>query len=150
MFDIDQLFTIVQAAIREFAASHPDKTFYAFAIDADMLCLNSEENFAESLVKYQANYPDDYDDEDNIQELKHNTGDWHYQGFFDLEDEHGFDADAYSDHYGEAGDSDDGTAPHTPYAKAMSALIAKLQGSDVFEPLKRTDDFRISWVDHSY
>ncbi len=150
MFDIDRLFTIVRAAIREFAASHSDETFYAFAIDADMLCLNSEEDFAKSLARYQADYPDKYHDEENIQDLKYNTGDWQYQGFFDLEDEHGFDADAYSDHYDEAGASDDGTAPHTPYAKAMSALVAKLRDSDVFEPLKRTDDFRISWVDHSY
>lgn len=150
MFDIDQLFTVVETAIRDFAAEHSGETFYAFAIDADMLCVNSNEAFAASLAKYQADYPDKYQDPENIEDLKYNTGDWHYQGFFDLEDEHGFDEDAYSDHYDEAGASDGGTAPHTPYAKAMSALILRLQDSDVFAPLTCTEDFRISWVDHSY
>lgn len=150
MFDLDQLFDVVQTSVRDFAASHGDETFYAFAIDADMLCLNSEEDFAESLAKYQADYPDKYNQEENIKDLKYNTGDWLYQGFFDLEDEHGFDSDAYSDHYDQAGASDDGVAPHTEYAKAMSALVDKLKASDAFASLKRTAEFHISWVDHTY
>lgn len=52
-FDSDKLVEFCQTAIRRFAEDHRDEVFYAFAIDANLLCLNSEEAFARSLKKYQ-------------------------------------------------------------------------------------------------
>lgn len=150
MFDIDRMADAVSSAIKEFAESHPDEIFYAFAIDADMLCLNSEECFNQTLEQYRSQYKGKFQDDSEIEDLKSNTGDWEYQGFFDLEDEHGFDGDAYADHYDEAGKSESGTAAHTEYAKAMTTLIERLKQQSVFTPLRCSNSFRVSWVDHSY
>jgi hypothetical protein len=44
------------AEIKRFAQAHQGETFYAFAIDENLLCLNSEEAFARTLKKYQENW----------------------------------------------------------------------------------------------
>jgi hypothetical protein len=192
--------------IRDFAKAHADETFYAFAIDASMICLSSVEKFEEILKKYQDRWLretrpissmaemtekdheaekfgldsaerylglDRKDDdaclaiinenrtrmrakgcvwftEDGIQSLKFNTGDWAYQGFADLKEEHGFDHELYDDHYNDAMDAEDGHAPQTEYAIAMTDLVTRLKESDAFAPLKTTSDFIITWVDHDY
>jgi hypothetical protein len=79
-----------------------------------------------------------------------NTGDWAYQGFADLTEEHGFDAELYNDHYYAAMETDDGHAPNTEYAKTMTSLVEKLKEVKAFELLNVTDDFTATWVDHSY
>ena len=52
-FDIDKLAAYSVERVRAFAENHPDETFYAFAIDAKMLCLNSVEKADETLREYQ-------------------------------------------------------------------------------------------------
>lgn len=205
-FDIDRLFVNCKAKIEQFAREHLDETFYAFAIDANMLCLNSTEQFARTLDEYQRRWERqtrniqsvadmteedrhneefglklaekycgldrldevavlqvinenrsrrrsegcEYHKKEGITDLRDNTGDWAYQGFAVMEDENGFDDDLYDDHYHAAMDSDDGHAPHTEYAIAMTQLVHRLRCSDAFTVLKRADDFVVTWVDHSY
>lgn len=55
-FDLDKLFAFSVAEIRRFAASHADEHFCAFAVDASLLCLNSEERFAQSLKACEENW----------------------------------------------------------------------------------------------
>ena len=154
-YDVEKLVNYCEAAINAFARKHDNETFYAFAVDADMLCLNSLEQFAVTLKDYQDRWdrrtraidsPNDMTEEDwheekfllgleerhcgldrsdkhacvaainksrerrrqegceyrtpaGILELQMNTGDWAYQGFADLREEHGFDSGLYSDHY---------------------------------------------------
>lgn len=204
-FDVDQMFEFCQAQIAEFAAEHPDETFYAFAIDANMLCLNSVERFAERLKEYQDDWdrrtrrieamseltPEEireedfylnleakcsgldrsneqacvaklneirderradgceYRTEEGIRSLREDTGGWDYQGFADFSDD-GFDSKLYSDHYHAAGGSEDGHAPTSPYAIAMTELVERLRASNAFQGLKSTDDFYVTWVDHDY
>ncbi len=150
MFDLPKMTHAAAAAIAEFAKAHPDEHFYGFAIDANMLCLNSEEAFSQCLAEYQQRCPDLYADAESMQELKANTGDWEYQGFFELDESHGFDGTAYQDHYDEASSTEDGRAPHTPYAQAMDALVAALALVEAFQGLTRTPDFVATWVDHNY
>lgn len=52
-FNIPLLLDHSIAAIRKFAEEHPDEHFYAFAIDASLLCLNSEEAFTKKLKSYR-------------------------------------------------------------------------------------------------
>src|SRR5262245_9050697 len=204
-FDVDKLLPYCRERIAQFAPDHSSKTFYAFAIDANMLCLNSVEEFAKTLHKYQSRWDRrtrsitaiaDLTDEDlrnekfrlglaesckgvdrsdsdavlaeinegrsrmrsegceyriaeGIRSLRENTGDWAYQGFADMDEDHGFDRDLYFNvHYYES--SADGGAPHTQYAIAMTELVERLRSSDAFKPLQLTDDFTVSWVDHNY
>jgi hypothetical protein len=59
-FEHDALFRFCTAQIEAFAKNHPDETFYRFAIDADLLCLNTEESFAATLKKYQDKWDRDH------------------------------------------------------------------------------------------
>jgi hypothetical protein len=54
-YRLNELLSRVHARVREFAREHADETFYAFAIDAGMLCLNSEERFQETLESLKKN-----------------------------------------------------------------------------------------------
>jgi hypothetical protein len=55
-FDIDNLFVHCKKQIEQFAREHSDETFYAFAIDAVMLCLNSNEEFTRTLNEYASRW----------------------------------------------------------------------------------------------
>jgi hypothetical protein len=52
-FDVTKLKRFCIAEIRRFAKDHQDETFYAFAIDASLLCLNSEQQFKRTLQEYR-------------------------------------------------------------------------------------------------
>jgi len=82
--------TIIEFATRgvqQFLQEHPGLVFYAFAFDCNVeyaevnLCLNTEADFSKSLNHYQAKHPQDYQSEEDIRDLRFNTGDWGYQCF---------------------------------------------------------------------
>jgi hypothetical protein len=149
-FDVERLAAISVRAIAGFAASHQQETFYAFAIDANLLCLNSVEAFESCLQHYRKKYPAHYQDEEDVQSLKYNTGDWAYQGFATLWDEDGFNSLLYSEHY-DAGAMEDHEAMRTSaYAAAMDRLLAILREQNPFHLLKTTEDFQIRRVEHTY
>lgn len=154
-FDVNRMFISSQEEIERFAQSHQEETFYAFSIDAGMLCLNSIEAFKETLEYYQAKYPESYSNTEETNDLKYNTGDWKYQGFFDLDD--GYNHELYSDHYNipfENPSLDENQLAkllqETPYHKAMYELTNKLIESNVFNKLKTSSDFKIFLSDHNY
>jgi hypothetical protein len=55
-FDVDRLTGFCAEQIRQFAEDHADETFYAFAIDASLLCLNSKEAAAVHLEALQVRW----------------------------------------------------------------------------------------------
>lgn len=61
-----------------------------------------------------------------------------------------WDEKLYDDHYNEAMDAEEFNTKHTPYALAMSELVRQLERSDVFQSLRRTKDFYVTWVEHNY
>jgi hypothetical protein len=154
-FDIEKIFAAAIIAIQDFAKEHREETFYAFSIDASLLCLNSIEKLEKTLKKYQTEYPASYQDSEEIDSLKYNTGDWDYQGFYTLKE--GFDEELYNEHYDIAfehmGISDAALTAmqqDTPYHHAMSSLLEKLIDSKAFDCLKKTDDFRAFLSEHNY
>lgn len=58
-FDMDRLFSFVCSEVARFSETHRDETFYGFAIDAALLCFNSEECFQKSLASYQNKWEQD-------------------------------------------------------------------------------------------
>jgi hypothetical protein len=149
MFNIQKMTDVAVEAIHQFASGHQDETFYAFAIDANMLCLNSLEELSNTVTRYQLNYPADYTSEPEIQELRSNTGDWAYQGFFSLRNEHGFDDDLYDDYYNEY-ESDDEQTLESNYVLAMNALLEEINHRNTFTSRKKTSDFSALLVGHDY
>ena len=150
MFDVARMADFAVAKIKEFSADHQDETFYAFAIDASLLCLNSLEKHRESVADYRARWPDKYSDPELIADLRRNTGDWEYQGFAELTDDVGFDNVLYNLHYDEAMDADGFHAPWTEYARAMNELVEELSSRNAFDGLNTTMDFKPCWVEHNY
>lgn len=82
--------TIVEFTIRavqQFLQEHPGLVFYAFAFDCNAeyaeinLCFNTETDFSKSLNHYQTKFTKNYQNEEDIRDLRFNTGDWEYQSF---------------------------------------------------------------------
>jgi hypothetical protein len=59
-FYIDRLFDFSIRAIESFAESHQDELFYGFAVDASLLCLNSEQAAITTLLKYRDEWERDH------------------------------------------------------------------------------------------
>lgn len=143
-FDSNKLTKQVNRIIEDFAKKHPEETFYVLTIEGNSLSLNSEEAFEKTLKKYQTNDPEYYSDDEDIERLKFNSGDFKYQGFASLTD--GFVYHEYQEYcnltWHEQASSN--------YAIAMEALIKKLQDQDVFKILKTSTDFKVLQVNHTY
>lgn len=151
-YDIESLTAYAVEAIADLAREHRHETFYAFAIDADLMCLNSVEAFAATLDRYRTGrFGDRYQREEDVARLRENTGDWAYMGFADFADLPGFDAALYDEHYDMGLDNPaDPALRSTPYAIAMDAVIRNLIERDAFAPLRRTPDFTAMRVEHNY
>jgi len=52
-FNLDSLLQKSIESIRDFSSQHANETFYAFAIDENLLCLNSVEEFEKTLHRYR-------------------------------------------------------------------------------------------------
>ncbi len=151
-FDVDELTRFATDAIRDFSTEHKNEIFYAFAIDASLLCFNSVQCFEQTLGEYQAKYPESYSADKNIEELRMNTGDWEYQGFADFRESEGFDEELYDEHYNlgldlEAGDV---ALKATEYATTMDQVVKRLQTNGAFKSMNCAKDFQAIWVDHNY
>ncbi len=59
-FDIDRLVDFSIKEIADFAKNHQNELFYGFAIDASLLCLNSEQAAITTLLKYRDEWERDY------------------------------------------------------------------------------------------
>jgi hypothetical protein len=142
-FDLDRLEAFALAAIERFAAEHGDELFDGFAIDAALLCLSLASD-TEAARAYLASKGEAT--EQAIATMRRETGDWAYQGFAEMGAEHGFDREAYQDHY----NLDDAAQKTSAYGLAMDALLARLIARDAFASLRRTDDFLVIRVEHAY
>ena len=151
-FDVALLTEFAIEAIADFAREHSDETFYAFAIDESLLCLNSVERFLETLDSYQTGkYGENYTTSQQIANLRANTGDWTYQGFSTFSGLSGYDEELYDDHYNIGLDDPwDPRLKATPYGRAMDAVLDNLVQRDAFFVIRRTLDFKVLRVEHSY
>jgi len=144
-FNTEKLTAFAIKEISDFAEKHKDETFYGFSIDANLLCMNSIEQFNLTLKHYEKKY----DKESNtkvFENLKNNTGDWKYQGFAEFDDENGFNMIEYNEHYHE----NDDEQLSSEYAKAMNIVIMNLKESQVFSKFNKTENFFINRVEHNY
>jgi len=83
-----QIIDFAVQGVENFLKENLDLEFYAFAFDCNAeyaevnLCLNTESDFQETLKDYQnGKYSKYYKSEQEIKDLKFNTGDWEYQCF---------------------------------------------------------------------
>ena len=144
-FDIKKLTEYAIQKIIKFSEEHSNETFYGFSLDANLLCLNSIEQFEKTILRYQKKWKG-YNETKKIKNVKMNTGDWKYFGFAKFKNENGFDYQEYLEHYHE----DEENQLTSNYAKAMNKVIENLKSSSAFDKLKTTDDFFINRTEHEY
>ncbi|AXR67119.1 DUF4303 domain-containing protein [Leptospira mayottensis] len=145
-FDIAEMTKFAIQEIEKFSKDHEDEVFYAFAIDADLFCLNSISGFDKRLAEDRKLWPKSYETKEQVEKFKYNPGDWAYQGFAKLSEETGFVLDLYEKHY----DAPKGEQKTSEYAQAMNSLMISLEKRNAFADLRKTDDFRIFRVEHNY
>ena len=87
-----QILDFATKSVENFLKENPDLEFYAFAFDCNAeyaelgLSFNTETAFQETLKDYQAGeFSRYYKSEEDIKELKYNTGDWDYMYFDSLD-----------------------------------------------------------------
>lgn len=150
-FDITKMAVFAHDAIADFAARHQEETFYGFALDANLLCLNSVEKFAITIAEYRRAYPEHVLSSAQIADTKGNTGDWTYQGFAEFGADCGFDPYAYDYHYNLGlEDPRDDELFRTEYALAMDMVLKELVARNSFDCLTITEDFYAVRVEHNY
>ena len=83
-----QLLDFTVNSVDNFLNEHPNLDFYSFAYDCNAeyaeinLCFNTETEFEKTLKHYQTGeFSKHYQSEEDINDLKFNTGDWEYQCF---------------------------------------------------------------------
>ena len=78
--------------VNSFLEANPELVFYAFAFDCNteecaevLLCFNTEKEFSKTLEEYQkGRFSHLYKKEEEVFDLKFNTGDWEYQDVDDI------------------------------------------------------------------
>ncbi|MBV9849111.1 MAG: hypothetical protein JO250_05420 [Armatimonadetes bacterium] len=145
MFDVEKLTDFAEAEIQRFATTHQDETFYAFCIDAQLLCLNSEEQLEKTLASHQHS-PANGRNGEQAQDWRDNPARWAYQGFATFDQDNGFDDELYDDHL----DMDEDQRKTSEYARAMDRVLELLAEREAFRFLKTSDDFRAIRVEHDY
>ena len=142
----NQLLAFTEKEVSNFLTEHPDEKFYAFAFDCNAeygevnLCFNTEEVFRETLNDYQSEYPSDYQDENNVLDLKYNTGDWEYQCFATT---YIMDEDEMNALYEEDVDEQ-----LTDFMEIFYQVLADFRESSVYAAIPKTDVFKLVCLDH--
>ena len=89
---IQHIVTFSEEEVNRFLEEHKDEKFYAFAYDCNpethgiYLSFNTEKAFDKSLRAYRnSEIGLIYQDEEQVQRLRYNPGDWKYQNFVSIE-----------------------------------------------------------------
>ncbi len=159
------LFQISRDEIRQFAAAHPQESFYGFVFDCNsdyggvMLCLNTENELRERAKYYLSEHRDWYESkslEEVIESLRWSTGDWTYQGLNQGRDSSEFEsrwepfAEAVQSCCCEE-DEDPATfmsPTQNRFMESMCRVAIRLESSGAFDSLNRAPNFKIFVSDH--
>lgn len=136
-----QLLAFISSEVNNFIQDHPDEAFYAFALDTNAaygevnLCFNTEPMFAKTLSDYQnGRYGEEYQQPQDIWQLRYNTGDWDYQCFATL-------------YLIDDGALEDGDECEQFMHYVCRSLIDYLQ-TDGFKAIPKTVNFKVLCIDH--
>lgn len=136
-----------QQDINTFLDAHKGLAFYCFALDCNAeyaeinLCLNTEEDFQETLRRYQSGpYGEHYQEEEDIASLRYNPGDWAYQCF---ETYYVMQEDELEKAYGEEDER-----KVEEMMQFSFELLAGICDTQAYARIPKTADFRVMCIDH--
>lgn len=148
-----ELLAFTKTEVSNFLAEHPNEVFYAFAFDCNAeyaevnLCFNTESAFSTLLAESQSGkYKASYQTEQQINELRYNTGDWEYQSFSTKyvlsEDE------LFGDDDEENEDEDSGSAITENLLLHFSKTLIEFTKTEEYQKIPKTPDFKAFCIDH--
>ena len=79
----EEVIALLNCDMEKFLCKHSNLRFYALAFDCNaeyanfLVCMNTTEEFEKTLQWYQKRY-ENYNQVENILELRYNPGDWEY------------------------------------------------------------------------
>lgn len=142
----EQILTQFNTDLDGFLNESPNKNFYALAFTCNyeyaeiLLSLNTEEEFQETLADYQVEYPQTYNKESEILELKYNTGDWEnmdISGFYVMTEEE------MIERYG-----DDLEEQIQEMEQFCKEVLTEFCQTDIFKKIPKTENFIAYCIDH--
>lgn len=146
-------FTI--SGVEKFLKENPTLEFYAFAFDCNAeycevnLCFNTETDFQKTLTHYQSGkYGDNYQTDEEIIELKFNTGDWDYQCF----DTHYVLEESELDEIYQNCPEDDDDKTWLEFVENLNELFCEVllqfTQTETYQKIPKTKDFTPFCIDH--
>ncbi|MBC2133795.1 DUF4303 domain-containing protein [Listeria innocua] len=156
--DTQKIVNFAIEGVEKFLQENPELTYYAFAFDCNAeyaeinLCVNTEEAFAEILAYYQSGkYGENYQTEENIQDLKFNTGDWKYQCFDTF---YVFSEEELSEIFNKIypNEVDDDYQAWKAFVNELldtfTESIIQFSETKTFQKINKTADFKFFCIDH--
>jgi hypothetical protein len=149
-----QIIDFAIQGVENFLKENPKLEFYAFAFDCNAeyaevnLCFNTEQDFQKTLKHYQSgDFAEQYQSEEDIKELKFNTGDWKYQCFDTL---YVFTDEELSEIFNEFPDDD--YKSWKEFVKNLLDLctesLVEFTKTETYTKILKTRDFAAFCIDH--
>lgn len=148
-----QLLEFTIQGVEHFLKENPELEFYAFAYDCHAeyaevgLCFNTQDDFKETLQRYQNGYPEHYQNSSQINELKFSMGDWLFQGTDII---YVFDQQHMNDIYQQL-PQDEGQSWYEFIESLMqlfSECILEFTQTAAYNAIPKTPDFLVYAMDH--
>ena len=149
-----ELLKFTKIEVDKFLQENINKTFYAFAYDCNAeyaeinLCFNTEEDFEKTLNNYQkGEFGKNYQSEEEIYDLKYNTGDWDYQCFSTT---YLFSDDELEDIL-DSFPEDDYLSWHGFTENLLNLfceVLVDFSKTEIFSKIPKTNDFKFLCLDH--
>lgn len=148
-----KIIKFTEQSVADFLEKNKEKTFYAFCFDTNVeygelnLSINTLEEFEKTLGYYQNNYPDDYNTDESIFDLKYNSGDWTYNCFatvFVVEDK-------IEEHLSSVADTlgfDEVDNCIERIREFFTECFLEFMETEVYKKIPKTDDFKAFCLDH--
>ena len=149
-----QIIDFTIKAVEEFLKENSDCEFYAFAFDCNAeyaelgLCFNTETSFTETLKNYQTGKSSKhYKTEEDIKDLKYNTGDWDYQYFDSLNI---FSNEELDDLFNELPDDNNKSRNEFIYnlLELFTECLLEFTKTETYAKIPKTKDFISFCIDH--
>lgn len=144
---LKEILAQLEADTNAFLEQNPHLTFYSVGFDCNseyasvLLCFNTQEDFEDTLKHYQTGlYQEHYQSQEDILDLRFNTGDWDYQ---DVASYTTFSEQELEDLYGDDIDQ---------LCEDMMAfnyeLLKEFVCSKSYQAISKTQDFCPICIDH--
>lgn len=150
----NKLLEFTEKGVEKFLNENSNLEFYAFAFDCNAeyaevnLCLNTENEFQRTLTYYQnGDYPQYYQSDEDIKDLKFNPGDWEYLCF---ESTNVLSNNELAEIFQSLPEDDDKSWKRfvQEIMELFCETLIEFRKTEIYRKIPKTDDFISFCIDH--